>query len=360
MIQLKDVKFILKNFLPNEEIIGCEAFGEGHINNTYLLITKTNKKYILQKINNLVFPNVDGLMNNIQLVTNFIKDKIKQSGGDYRRSTLNFLKTTDNKNYFIFNNGYYRVCDFIDNSLAYQIVRNEEDFYNSAKSFGNFYKLLDGFDASKLVEVIPNFHNTLKRYNDFLKSVDTDKFNRVKTCLKEIQFIKDRERYYSQLVDKLANGTLPLKVTHNDTKLNNILFDKDSNKPLAVIDLDTIMPGTIVYDFGDSIRFGCNPCLEDEKDLGKVNFQFNLYKVYVKGFLEALGSSITKNEKDNLALGAIMMTIECGMRFLADYLDGDIYFHINRDAQNLDRARTQIKLVEDMEKAFDKMNALVK
>ena len=220
--------------------------------------------------------------------------------------------------------------------------------------------MLSKFDASKLYETIPNFHNTVNRFKNFKKAVSEDIMGRVKECEKEINFIMEREHYYSQLVDKLASGEIPLKVTHNDTKLNNVLLDDKTGKPVAVIDLDTIMPGSLCYDFGDSIRFGCNPCEEDEKDLSKVNFRFDLYKVYLDGYLTALGDDITQAEKDNLALGSIMMTIECGMRFLTDYLSGDTYFKTSRPGQNLDRTRTQLKLVYDMEQIFDEMNALVK
>lgn len=354
---LNELKEVISFFNIEGDVIDIVRYGEGHINVTYL-VTTNKKQYILQRINNQIFPNVNGLMNNISLVTNYIKQKL--SNNEKERKTLSIVKSKDNHDYIKYKDGYYRVYIFIYDSVCYQIVHSKEDFYKAAKSFGDFYKLLDGFDTSKLIEIIPNFHNTKIRYENFLKALKEDKLNRAKNCLKEIEFVKSREHYYSKIVDMLNHKEIPLKVTHNDTKLNNILFDKYTNNPLAVIDLDTIMPGTILYDFGDSIRFGCNPCLEDEKDLSKVNFQFHLYKAYLKGFLEALGDSITQKEKENLALSSIMMTIECGMRFLGDYLSGDTYFHINREGQNLDRARTQFKLIADMEKIFDKMNDLIK
>ena len=237
---------------------------------------------------------------------------------------------------------------------------NEKDFYYSAVAFGKFAKTLKECDASKLYEIIPDFHNTKQRFENFKKAVNEDVLGRKKDCQEEIAFVMERQHYYSMIVDKLASGEIPLKVTHNDTKLNNVLLDAKTGEPVCVIDLDTIMPGSLCYDFGDSIRFGCNPCEEDEKDLSKVNFRFDLYKVYLDGYLSAVGDDITQVEKDNLALGSIMMTIECGMRFLTDYLVGDTYFKTSREGQNLDRCRTQFKLVSDMEKIFDEMNALVK
>ena len=193
----------------------------------------------------------------------------------------------------------------------------------------------------------------------FTTSLSTDKLNRAKDIKDEIKFVLDRENYCGKIVDLLESGKMPTKVTHNDTKLNNVMLDEKTGAPVAVIDLDTIMPGSICYDFGDSIRFGCNPCAEDERDLSKVNFDIELFKAYTKGYLSAVGKSATKVEKDNLAFGAILMTYECGMRFLADYLEGDVYFRTHREGQNLDRARTQFKLIEDMEKLLPEMEKIV-
>lgn len=205
----------------------------------------------------------------------------------------------------------------------------------------------------------PNFHNTEKRYENFLNSVKADKAGRAKDVQKEIQFVMDRKEYCSRIVDLLASGEMPTKVTHNDTKLNNVMLDVVTGKPVAVIDLDTIMQGSICYDFGDSIRFGCTTGEEDEPDLSKVNFDVSLFEAYTKGYLTALGDSVTKVEKDNLAFSAILMTYECGMRFLSDYLDGDVYFRVKRENHNLDRCRTQFKLVSDMEESFEKMQEIV-
>lgn len=354
----------LSNFQIDGELVSVEPYGFGHINRTFLAVYNNcgeTKRFILQQINSKLFNPVENLMSNIELVTEFNRKRISERGGNPDRESLTIVRTKEGKTFYKDENeNYFRVYIFIEQTVAYQTVSNPKDFYYSAIAFGNFANLLAEFDASKLYETIPNFHNTVKRFNDFKKAVSEDVLNRAKDCEKEIKFIMDREFYYSKIVNMLNSGEMPLRVTHNDTKLNNVLLDDKTGEPVAVIDLDTMMPGSLCYDFGDSIRFGCNPCEEDEKDLSKVNFRFDLYKVYLDGYLTALGDSITQIEKDNLALGSIMMTIECGMRFLADYLSGDTYFRTSREGQNLDRARTQLKLVSDMEKIFDEMNALVK
>lgn len=358
------MKNVLKNFKIDGEVISVERYGEGHINETYLAVvmnneTKTN--YILQKINNKLFTNVEKLMNNIKLVTEYNRQKITQRGGNPDRESLSLVYTKDNKSYYFCPecNGYFRVYVFITDATAHQKVTNPDQFYQSAVAFGEFANLLAEFDAKSLYEVIPNFHNTVSRFENFKKSLDLDKFDRAKLVQDEINFVLSRENYCSKIVDLLNSGKMPTKVTHNDTKLNNVMLDDVTNKPVAVIDLDTIMPGSICYDFGDSIRFGCNTGAEDERDLTKVNFDIDLFEYYTKGYLKALGNTVTEVEKNNLSFGAILMTFECGMRFLADYLDGDIYFRTHREGHNLDRARTQFKLVKDMELCFDEMNKIV-
>jgi hypothetical protein len=359
-----DFNAIIKNFDITGALVSCERYGEGHINETYLAVIDNGGKkvdFILQKINNKIFKNVDGLMKNIESVTEFSRKKIVERGGNPDRESLSLIYTKDGKSYYFDekSEGYFRIYKFITDAVAYQVVEKPEHFYQSAVAFGNFANLLSKFDASGLFEVIPNFHNTKKRFKDFTASLNADKLNRAKDIKEEIKFVVDRENYCGKIVDLLESGKMPIKVTHNDTKLNNVMVDVESGKPVAVIDLDTIMPGSICYDFGDSIRFGCNPASEDEKDLSKVNFDVNLFEQYVKGYLYALGDSITAIEKENLVTGAILMTYECGMRFLTDYLDGDVYFHTKRDGQNLDRARTQFKLVSDMERLYDKLQNIV-
>lgn len=359
-----DFKSIIKNFQIQGELVDCVRYGEGHINETYLATVANGEKktdYILQKINDKIFPCVDKLMNNIRLVTEFNRQKIIARGGNPDRESLSLVYTNDGSSYYFDeqSKGYFRVYVFITDAVSYQVVEKPEHFYQSAVAFGNFANLLSEFDASSLYEVIPEFHNTLKRFNDFSASLEKDKLGRAKFVQDEIKFVLDRKDYCSRIVDLLKSGKMPSRVTHNDTKLNNVMLDSVTGKPVAVIDLDTIMPGSVCYDFGDSIRFGCNPALEDEKDLSKVNFDINLFEQYVKGYLSAVGSGITKIEKDNLAFGAILMTYECGIRFLADYLDGDVYFRVKREGHNVDRARTQFKLVSDMEKILPEMIKIV-
>lgn len=356
-----DFKKIVSNFKIGGEFISCERYGEGHINETYLLSTSEDGKtvqYILQKINDKLFP-VDKLMSNIKLVTEFNRNKIIEKGGNPDREALSLVYTKTGDSYIKTDEGYFRVYIFITDAVAYQISPSAECFYESAVAFGNFANLLSEFDASSLYEVIPDFHNTEKRFRDFEASLKADKMNRASLVKEEIDFYLSRKDYCSKIVSLLRSKEMPTKVTHNDTKLNNVMLDAKTNKSVAVIDLDTIMPGSICYDFGDSIRFGCNTASEDEKDLSKVNFSLELFEAYTKGYLSALNGNITKVEKDNLVYGAIIMTYECGMRFLADYLDGDVYFRTHREGHNIDRTRTQIKLVKDMENCLDKMIEIV-
>ncbi|MBR5900604.1 MAG: aminoglycoside phosphotransferase family protein [Clostridia bacterium] len=358
-----DFNSIIEQFDLSGELVSCERYGEGHINETYLAVVRDGDKeinYILQKINSNLFKDVDKLMNNIMLVTEFNRKRISARGGNPDRESLSIVYTLDGKPYYHSEEGNFRVYKFITDAVAYQVVEKPEHFYQSAVAFGNFANLLAQFDATKLYEVLPNFHNTEKRFENFLASLKADKMGRAESVKEEIKFVLDRKDYCGRIVKLLESGKMPVKVTHNDTKLNNVMLDVNTGKPVAVIDLDTIMPGSICYDFGDSIRFGCNPCSEDEKDLSKVNFSISLFEEYAKGYLSAVGEGATQIEKDNLAFGAILMTYECGMRFLADYLDGDVYFRTKREGQNLDRARTQFKLITDMESCYEQMQEIIR
>jgi len=353
---------ICEQFCVKGAYDSCAPYGEGHINETFLLTTTDGalkRKYILQRINSNLFKDVARLMNNIYLVTEFSRKKIVERGGDPDRESLTVVRTKDGGNYYCDGVNFFRVYLFIDNATAYQVVKKPEHFYQSAVAFGNFANLLAEFDASKLYEPLPDFHNTVKRFENLKKAIAENKSGRLEKVKPEVEFALAHEKIVDKIVNQLKNGTIPCKVTHNDTKLNNVLIDNATDKAVAVIDLDTIMPGTIVYDFGDSIRFGCNPAAEDERDLSKVNFDISLFEQYVKGYMSALRNTMTLAEAKNLALGAIMMTYECGIRFLSDYLDGDVYFRVKREDHNLDRTRTQFKLVSDMEAAFDEMNAIV-
>lgn len=357
-IKQSDLERIYKVFAIDGEFVKCERYGEGHINDTFRLTVDDNGKlvnYILQRVNSNLFPDMDKLMHNITLVTTFCRQSVIKRGGDPERECLNIIPTKDGKSYYQEGESYYRVMKFIEDATTFQVVRNPNDFYESAVAFGNFANLLSEFDASQLYEVLPDFHNTKVRYQNFKNAVERDICGRVKEVLPEIEWVNAHAYLCGKIVDKIASGEIPLRVTHNDTKLNNVMIDNATGKGLAVIDLDTVMPGSLCYDFGDSIRFGCNPCEEDEPDLSKVNFRYDLYETYLKGYLSAVGESITEEERKNLPMGAVLMTYECGMRFLTDYLQGDTYFRTTRPGQNLDRAHTQFKLVDDMLKIYDKM-----
>ena len=354
---------ILSNFAINGEFISCEPYGSGLINRTYVAVYNEGGKrvrYIVQRINTNLFKNVDGLMNNIKIVTEFNRAEIVKRGGDPNRESLTLVPTENGGTYFRTEEGdCYRVYVFIENAKGYDVVEKPEHFYESAVAFGKFAMLLDRFDSSKLFEVLPDFHNTVKRFDNFKKSLEADKFNRAKDVKKEIEFALNREKITHTIVDLLASGKMPSRVTHNDTKLNNVLIDTRTDKAVSVIDLDTMMPGSICYDFGDSIRFGCNPCLEDTPETEKVIFNMPLFETYTKGYLSVFGDTITDIERKNLPMGAILMTYECGIRFLTDYLDGDVYFRKTREGQNIDRTRSQFKLVSDMEKRYDEMLSVV-
>ena len=341
-------------------------FGEGHINETYAVYMpgpdgKEVPLYVLQRININVFKNPDQVMDNIFGVTEYLRNIIRQEGGDLDRETLSYIKTKDGESYFEDDNGQpWRCLHYVPNSVCYQQVERPEQFYQSALSFGHFLKQLGEYPAESLYETIPQFHDTRKRFRDFVEAERKDVKNRARVCRSEIDFVLAREKDCGTLMEQLEDGVLPLRVTHNDTKLNNILFDKDTEEGLCIIDLDTIMPGLAANDFGDSIRFGASTAEEDEQDLEKVHFDIDLYEIYVKGYLEMAKEVLTPAEIESLPWGARLMTLECGMRFLADFLQGDVYFKTAYPEHNLVRARTQFRLVKEMEEQFDKMKDVLK
>lgn len=337
----------------------CDVYGSGHINDTFLVVCEVpegQRKYILQRMNHEIFTEPEALMRNVEKVTGFLAKAIAEYGGDPARETLQVVKTKAGEPFYKDSIGsYWRMYDFVEDTISYDAVKNPGDFYQSAYTFGSFQKLLSGFDASVLVETIPDFHNTPKRYEKFLKVVEQDVCHRAEEVKEEIEFFLAHEADMKICQEKLKNGELPLRVTHNDTKLNNILLDKETGKGLCVIDLDTVMPGLSIFDFGDSIRFGANTAAEDETDLTKVSLDLELYGLYAKGYLEGCGGRLTEEEVKMMPYGAKNMTLECGMRFLTDYLEGDVYFKIHREKHNLDRCRTQIALVKDMEAKWENM-----
>ena len=355
------IENVVAAFEVEGKVVDYVPFGNGHINDTRLVTMDNGVQFVLQRINKNVFKRPDLLMENYVGVTKFIRKKIEDMGGDPLREVLNAIPAKDGKPYTIDEEGqYWRLLVYVTESMSYDKVEKPEQFYDSAVSFGDFQYMLRDYPAHTLHETIVNFHNTPDRYRQLMEAIEGDAKGRLAEVGAEVEFAKARREFASTLENAHKEGRLPLRVTHNDTKLNNILFDINTGKTLCVVDLDTIMPGYSVNDFGDSIRFGATTALEDETDLTKVNFDISLYELYVKGFIEGAKGGLTEGELEMLPIGAIMMTFECGMRFLADYLNGDTYFRVHRPSHNLDRCRNQFKLVADMEAHLDEMKAIVK
>ncbi len=402
----------IANFRFEGTLIEQRPYGNGHINDTFLLTFDIGEmgrlRVILQCMNKSIFTRPVELMENVLGVTSYLRKKIIENGGDPERETLNVIRTVANRPYFVDSQGdYWRAYKFIEGATSYDQVETPEDFYQSAVSFGNFQRLLADYPAETLHETIVGFHDTKARFATFKKAVEEDvcgravsfgnfqrlladypaetlhetivgfhdtkaRFATFKKAVeedvcgravsvqKEIDFVLAHEDVANVFGDMLANGELPLRVTHNDTKLNNIMIDDKTGKGICVIDLDTVMPGLAMNDFGDSIRFGASTAAEDEQDLSKVSCDMELFDVYAKGFIEGCGGKLTQKEIEMMPMGAKVMTFECGMRFLTDHLQGDTYFKIHRENHNLDRCRTQFKLVEDMEAKWDTMQEIIK
>ena len=335
--------------------VRCERYGCGHINRTYLVKTESGRRYILQRINAAVFPDIPALMENISAVTKHLAAQSSEP-----REHLTLVPTLEGQDYWTDPAGeIWRLYDFIEDSLCLQAPETPEDFYQSAVAFGAFQAKMADFPAESLHETIPDFHNTPDRYRKFHAALEADVLGRAQGVREEIEFYLAREAEAGSLQRMRASGALPLRVTHNDTKLNNVMLDAATRKALCVIDLDTVMPGLAAYDFGDSIRFGAATAAEDEPDLDKMEMSLPLFEIYAKGFVEAC-PGLTARERETLPLGAKLMTLECGLRFLTDYLEGDRYFRIDFADHNLVRARTQRKLVSDMEKKWSEMGAIIR
>lgn len=361
---LNEIDEVVAQFQTDGKAVEKTPYGNGHINDTFLVVCETGegkkRRYILQKMNHSIFKAPEQLMENVVKVTEYLRKVIVSQGGDPERETLNVVKTINGSSYFVDKKGdYWRMFLFVEGTVCLEMVESKKDFYDSGVAFGNFQKMLADYPAETLHETILNFHNTPSRFQDFQRAVREDKMGRAVLAKEEISFALERESDTRVLTDLLHAGELPLRVTHNDTKLNNILFDADTKKAICIIDLDTVMPGLSHYDFGDSIRFGASTGAEDEKDLSKVELDLTLFEAFTKGYLEGCGGSLTEKEIEMLPMGAKLMTYECGIRFLADFLEGDVYFKIHRDGHNLDRARTQFKLVKDMEDKWADMTAIV-
>lgn len=355
---------VISSFCFDGEFTSAEPLNYGNINDTYILTFKDNNggvnQYILQRINHIVFKDPHNLMKNVIAITGHIREKVIEQGGDPSRETINFIPLADGG--FLhkcIDGNFWRAYSYIDAASTYMVVENPVHLYNAGRAFGKFQRYLSDFHAEELFETIPDFHNTPKRYQAMLEAVKNDACNRVKTVRPEIRFVDERSDYLSKVVDDIKNGNVPLRVTHNDTKFNNVLIDDKTGEGICVIDLDTVMPGSSLYDYGDCIRSGANTADEEELDLSKVSLDMELFDQFTKGFLEFTNDFLTPAEISYLPFSAILITLELGMRFLTDYINGDVYFKTSHENQNLHRAQVQFKLVADMEAKFDEMRNIV-
>lgn len=352
---------VANRFMIDGTPIFSEECKNGHINSTYFVTCDTGKRYVIQKINTSIFKDYEGLMKNIVAVTKHLRSKYKMAGySDFERRTLNVIPTKEGAYFYKGSEGdVWRAVDFITDADNFSLCDSVDIFRKVGAAFGRFQQDLEDFDASVLFETIKNFHNTRSRFEDLMRAIEEDKCDRRSDILNEIAFVEEREELCSVIVKAISEGKIPLRVTHNDTKLNNIMVDKKTGEGICVIDLDTVMPGSLLYDFGDSIRFGASSAIEDERDLEKVYIREEMFEAYAKGFICATQKSLTDEEADLLPLSAIIITLETGIRFLTDFLNGDTYFRTEYPTHNLDRARNQFKLVMDMEGKYGEMVKII-
>ncbi len=359
-----DIKHIIRQFQFEGTYCDVEELTSGNINSTYKLTYNqaddTRKYYILQRINTVAFRDPEVLMTNISMVTNHIIDAMRRENKSYDRRALEFITTRDGGYLYRTEQGeYWRASIFIDHATAYDSIENPRHFYEAGRGFGEFQKYLANFPAEQLAETIPNFHNTTRRFYDFVAAVAADRAGRVKTLEAEIDFFFDRRKLMNRILALTQAGVLPERVTHNDTKLNNVLIDNESGQAVCVIDLDTVMPGSILYDYGDAIRYGANTAAEDEPDTGKIGVDMELFRLFTEGFVTEIAHNVTREEIRHLPLGVLVMTCELAMRFLTDYINGDEYFRVKYPRHNLVRAHAQMKLLEEFEQHYDQMQAYV-
>lgn len=356
---MEEILKIARRFNLPEGGIEAKAYGNGHINDTYR-VTAGAKRYVLQRINGYVFKRPEEVIENIVRVTDYLRGVIAREGGDPARGTIRLLQA-DGGPCFARDDGggIWRMYAFIEGTKTVDMPDTPALFELSGRAFGRFARQMGGFDAALLHETIPDFHNTPARYRQLEDAAARNAAGRLGEVAAELEFCKARERETHALVDALAAGEIPLRVTHNDTKLNNVLIDEATGEGVCVIDLDTVMPGLAAYDFGDAIRSGANTAAEDETDLSKVDLSLDMFEAFARGYLSEAGRVMGRREIGLLPMGAKLMTLECGMRFLADHLDGDVYFKTHRQNHNLDRARCQFRLVERMEEKWDAMMAAV-
>ncbi len=359
-----DVAKLASKFQLGGDFIQAEPYGTGHINDTYASQIRTasgEKRFIHQRINQNVFPRPDELMENVARVTEYQREMIKASGGDPERESLAIIKTIDDEIFLLDDDGsYWRTYIFIERARTYDQVEKLAHVHEAAKAFGKFQKLLANLPGQRLHDTIPNFHNTRWRFDNFLAALKADEKNRAKDVKPEIDFLLAREADTSIMLNLVAEGKCPERVTHNDTKFNNVMIDDETDKGICVIDLDTVMPGLAGYDYGDLVRTGANPATEDEKDLSKIKIDLDMFDRITSGYLETSREFLTPVEIEHLVFAAKLMVFENGIRFLTDHLAGDVYFKIHRPGHNLDRSRTQITMVKDMEDRMDELEEIVR
>ena len=358
---------ILEKFNIEGKLIDCKKNNSGNINKTYVATFEredgTKRKYLIQKINTKVFTEPYKLMKNIENVTKHLKKEMIKDG-DTEHQVLEVVKTKDNKSLcYIVNETdtreYYRIYEFIENAIAYDQSTDKRIVFNTGKAFGNFSKLLSNYDMNKLEETIKDFHNTPERYKKLMYDIKIDPEGRAMDAAKEIVFILQKEEHISSIIDDLNTKAIPFRVTHNDTKVNNVMMNKETGDFLAVIDLDTVMPGSMLFDYGDGIRSTSSTASEDEKDLSKVSINLELFKAYTDGYLSEMAPYLEYEEVSLMAESILIITLELAIRFLDDYINGDTYFKTDYEKHNLDRTRNQLKLVEDIENKLEYMNSYI-
>ncbi len=359
-----DVKSVASHFPLLGDFLNASPISRGHINDTYLATCAqggARVRHVLQRVNHDIFKNVPGMMDNIERVTRHSSARLHAEGcGEVSRRVLTVIPTRGNQPFHRDDSGnFWRAFVFIENTRSHDAIESPRQARDAARAFGHFQKQLTDLPGERLHETIPGFHNTRHRFDALQKAVAEDRAGRAASVRAEIDFFQRREPLADVLLDLLARGEIPERVTHNDTKLNNVLFDETSGEAICVIDLDTVMPGLALYDFGDMVRTATSPALEDERDLSKVWMQMPMFEALVSGYLESTGGFLNEAEKAHLAFSGKLITFEIGARFLADYLQGDVYFKIHRPGQNLDRARTQMRLVESIEEQEEAMRKIV-
>lgn len=361
---INELQNIVDQFAIRGTVTNITQINKGYINRTYRVETLSDTghvhKYTLQRINTNVFPDVDALMDNFKLTTDHLHGKFLLPGHGKKGSVQTIRPTKDGRAFLKDESGCWRMLTHFDGVYSLDIPDRPETFYYAGNAFGRFLKDMADVDVSDIKEVIPNFHNTMSRYRDLEDSIARDPKDRVKDVQREIEFVRARAHKYGMISEALESGKIPTRICHNDCNLNNILFDNKTHLPVAIIDLDTVMPSSPLYDYGDSMRIGTNTATDDEKDLSKVSCNLNLYEQYARGYLEACGDVLTKEELELLPYASLIITSEDGIRFLMDHIDGDTYYTIYYPGQNLDRSRTQLKLVEDMEKKLPEIKKILR